>query len=332
MKHVFVFGLALLASLSSWAQQVPRKPATRLAVSSAQTLPIIMPEETPWSHVADSVLQNVDKSQIPSGILYDRVVPYAALPYFDRFQADTSSVDHLRQAYLELFLAAYNRSAFAFTPSKLREQADTLVRQGTVPLAVLDYRLHYLDTLAVYNNQLVVQNGLYYDVPGRSGSPYIERLLTLAAPLARSVSQQAQFQVAPAFLLGNRNREVSTVLVDFDNGAYPVTCLPGQTVSINYPTPGNKVLRFTVNFTDGTSAQARAKIAVLPQAPANRSIYRLPDFEARDPFTDYNGARSLYGKGEALVVLNNATSESEGSAYSTPQKILRCLPSVKSGF
>ena len=316
MKHFYLFGLALLLSLSAYAQR-PIGGATTNAAGGGGTGPVeyIPAEETPWSHVADSMLYYLDKSQIPSGILYDRVVPYAALPYFDRFQADTSSVAHLRQAYLELWLAAYNRQAFALTPSQLREKADALVRGGTVPLAVLDYRLHYLDTMAVYRNQLVLQNGLYRDVPGRSSSPYTERLLTLAAPLAASVTQQAQFQVAPALLFGNRGRTVSSLLVNFDNGAAPVACLPGQLVSVSYPTPGKKLLRFTVNFTDGSTAQARARLTVLPQPPASRRIFRLLDIEARDAFQDYTSSRSLYGKGEVLVVLNNPTSESEGAAY-----------------
>lgn len=185
------------------------------------------------------------------------------------------------------------------------------MRRGTVPLAVLDYRLHYLDTLAVYNNQLVLQNGLYHDVAGRGSSPYIERLLTLAAPLVQSVNQRAQFQVAPAFLLGNRGRVVSSLLVDFDNGAAPATCLPGQLVNVSYPTPGAKVLRFTVSFTNGTSAQSRASLTVLRQPPASRSIFHLNDIEARDAFQDYNSSRSLYGKGEVLVVLNNTASETD---------------------
>jgi len=62
-----------------------------------------------------------------------------------------------------------------------------------------------------------VQNGLYYDGPG-AGSPYRERLLTLAAPLARSVPQQARFYLDPALLLGNRGRTVSSLLVSFGNG------------------------------------------------------------------------------------------------------------------
>lgn len=243
------------------------------------------------------------------------MLPLAALPYFDRFRADTTSAAHLRQAYLELFIAAYNQTAFARTPSQYRERAEALVCRDSVPLAVLDYRLHYLDTLAVHNNLLAVQNGLYYDVPGRNASPYTERLLTLAAPLAASVRQQAQFYIDPTLLLSNRGRTVSSLVVDFGNGAAAVTCLPGQVVAVNYPTPGAKVVRFTVNFSNGTQAQSRARLTVMPQVASRGVVLRLPDFEARDAFQDYYSSRSLYGRGEALAVLHNPTSKSEGAAF-----------------
>lgn len=98
MKHFFAFGLALLVSLPMWAQR-PAGGSTTLAapggggVGPVQFTPA---EESPWSHVADSMLFYLDKKQIPSGILYDRVVPYAALPYFDLSQSDTTSAAHLR--------------------------------------------------------------------------------------------------------------------------------------------------------------------------------------------------------------------------------------------
>ncbi len=181
----------------------------------------------------------------------------------------------------------------------------------------------------MYHNQLSVQNGLYYDGPG-AGSPYIERLLTLAAPLARSVPQQARFYLDPALLLGNRGRTVSSLLVSFGNGAAAVLCQPGQAVSVSYPSAGPKVLQFTVQFADGSSAQAQARARLLVESQpgvtsrgmgtASRAagtglVIRLPDFEARDAFPDYNGSRSLYGKGEALAVLHNATSKSEGAGF-----------------
>lgn len=92
MKQLFLCGLALLLSGPALAQRgttVPAPPkgtATKVAPGGGGEPPVyIAPEQTPWSHVVDSMLQYVDKSQIPSGILYDRALPLAQLPYFDRF-------------------------------------------------------------------------------------------------------------------------------------------------------------------------------------------------------------------------------------------------------
>ena len=57
-------------------------------------------EETPWSHLIDSLTAHLDKSRISTGILYDRALPLAALHAFNYYRADTGSSDHLRQAYL----------------------------------------------------------------------------------------------------------------------------------------------------------------------------------------------------------------------------------------
>jgi hypothetical protein len=280
------------------------------------------PYYTQWRFAVDSMLQHVDTDQVPSAILYDRVLPLAGLPYFDRFQADTTSVEHLRQAYLELYMSSYypDATSFRLSPDELREKSEALTRQNLVPLAVLDYRLHYLDTLAVHQNQLRVQNGLYYDVVGRNGSPYTERLLTLVAPLTRTVKQSARFILDPAFWLGNRGRTVSQVVVDFGNGTGPNPYYSGQTVPVSYPTPGEKLLRFTVYFTNGTQATSRARLTVTAQT-ANRGttgtglVVRMSDMEARDPFKNYINATSLYGKGEVLAVLHHPTSKAEDISF-----------------
>ena len=137
-------------------------------------------EETPWSHVVDSMLYHVDKGQVPSDILYDRAVPLAALPYFDRFTADTTSAAHLRQAYLELFIAAYNQQAFTLTPSQFRERTEAQVRRGAVPLAMLDYRLSEsaakaglpgADTLYQTLRQRFVEQGTPAPAPAAPAAP-----------------------------------------------------------------------------------------------------------------------------------------------------------------
>ena len=60
--------------------------------------------DNPFTLKVDSVTVPLDKSYITTGILYDRVRPFAALDLFNP-QTDTSEYYLFTQAYFELFHA-----------------------------------------------------------------------------------------------------------------------------------------------------------------------------------------------------------------------------------
>ncbi|SHM07805.1 hypothetical protein [Hymenobacter psychrotolerans] len=74
MKHIFrVFFLVCLFASAAWAQQAPAagKPGPlEPPVDITCAEPVGRPQA-----VADSLLELLDKSQIPTGLLYDRVFP-----------------------------------------------------------------------------------------------------------------------------------------------------------------------------------------------------------------------------------------------------------------
>src|SRR4051812_37466070 len=63
-----------------------------------------------FTHDADSVFQNLNKSYISTGVLYDRVYPYAMLHMFNTAYFDTTNVHHFKQGYYELYHASYNNT------------------------------------------------------------------------------------------------------------------------------------------------------------------------------------------------------------------------------
>lgn len=70
MKQVFLQGLALSLSFTAVAQTNDTNTAGRAANPGPGTPPAAyVAEQTPWSHAVDSMLQHVNKAQIPSGIL-----------------------------------------------------------------------------------------------------------------------------------------------------------------------------------------------------------------------------------------------------------------------
>lgn len=76
--------------------------STAIGQSSWDTLP--------YQHFADYKLQQLNKTYINSGILYDRVFPVADIERFKQQNqtTDTSGPRHWIQAYYELYSAAFH--------------------------------------------------------------------------------------------------------------------------------------------------------------------------------------------------------------------------------
>lgn len=92
-------------------------------ITSAAALPTTLP----FTQDVDSVFQNLDKSFITTGILYDRIYPYAALHVFNTSLADTSFKNHFRQGYWEIFKAAYSRTGLT-SPDTIDKRIASLTR------------------------------------------------------------------------------------------------------------------------------------------------------------------------------------------------------------
>ena len=282
-----------------------------------------------YSVLIDSLTQHLDRSRVTTGILYDRVLPLALLPSFGQgTQPDTASVGYLRQAYLELRNAAYAPTPvfFPLTQAQLREKGRRFLARDSVALAVLDYQFNYLDTLAVYDNLLLEANRLYYQVASAPRSPYLTGTVTVAAALADTIRASSSFYLPTDLLLGNRPRRVSSLLVDFGDGAGPVACGPGQRRTVQYPAGGRKILSYTIFFTDGSQRLCRSSLYVRPYV-AYRASQPLPleNITAQESFSGYDGSAALFGAGEVRVVLHNTQSQAEYAANSSTYKLRKPL-------
>ncbi len=65
------------------------------------------PEKSPYIQKMDSLFEDLDKSEIGTGILYDRVPSFANIEQFNKTN-DTANFHLFRQAWSELHRASYN--------------------------------------------------------------------------------------------------------------------------------------------------------------------------------------------------------------------------------
>lgn len=331
MQHRYLpalLGLLTLPLLGQ-AQQRPRpttpaatgRPAQRTATAPQGkiVLPPVTPTlETPnfFTYTIDSLFQNLSRTPITTGILYDRVMPLAGLHAFGQgAQPDTVSAAYFRQAYLELRSAAYSRTAFPLTPDQLRKQGQRYLYRDSVALGVLDYQFNRLDTLAVKDGLLTYSNGVFQDVAKPSRSPYFTHSVAMAAALADTINSQSSFYVPQQLLLGNQGRTLTSMRVDFGPGVGERVFAPGQQLRVNFTSGGLKVLPYVLYFSDGNKQIGNTRLYVRMKEAARPSLpTELFYLNSDETFTNYDNTETLYGRGEVRIVLHNTTSQNEYAA------------------
>nr|MDQ2770014.1 T9SS type A sorting domain-containing protein [Bacteroidota bacterium] len=274
----------------------------------------------------DSLLTALNKSQVPTGILYDRVFPLARLDVFgQRPAADTSRFAHFLQANQELWQASYTCTGLG-SPTDIRTRAAAQQKSGIVPLGLLHYRFNLLDTLAVQHNLLSQpdgEGGALYDVAGRPQSPYLTRETLVAAALVESVpAGTIQFKLPTSLRFDNTGNAVQSLTLDFNDGTSPATLLPGGAgVYKSYATGGEYFIQLTAHFADGSSKVTYTSLQVTGQAAFSRNSD--PNFQpiptcnpaadervpltASIPYTDYEG-NSYSGFGEVTTYFANCAN------------------------
>lgn len=297
MTHVTLplLALGLLLAVPARAQQ----PRPALEPLSDYTLLI------------DSLTQHLDKTKVPAGILYDRALGLSRLGTFTA--TVPSSGTHFQQSYLDLAQSAYSKPAslLPHTQRQLSNLANQELRGGNLPIGVLDARFGVLDTLAIDRGSLTEANGLYYDGPNQAASAYTLKRVVVVSPLADTTGYTNTFTLPPSLVLQNTGRQLRSVQVQVDNLSF--TLLPGGRYTGTFYWGGNKTLRFTTYFSDGSSAQAVAALYVRPTVAARTTSALVlpitPNIIGR-PWTNYYGF-STYGEGQAQAYFNHPDSKTD---------------------
>jgi hypothetical protein len=173
---------------------------------------------TSYNRTAYKILRNLNKSQIPTSVLYEYAYPLAEVDYYNGdSNTDTSTYSHFVQSYYELYRSTFNKagilspeafekSAYDFHPNKDYHH----------PVGIIDYNFNTIDPNSVINNLLSVSNNQLFDVPFRLSSPYINKTARLAVPLQADADDNYKvgthyFHFSSAFVLSNSGFSLNQV-------------------------------------------------------------------------------------------------------------------------
>jgi hypothetical protein len=189
---------------------------TTMLYSQNNNPPIEMGENQTYTEAFDSLYQNVNFSNVPYGILYNRVASFAGLPFFNRMQSDTSNYWHFIQAYSELKRASLNVNPnLTFSLDDLQ----TISTTSTIPIAILNFDFGMIDSSAYNSRKLYQQNGLWFEDNSKSGALYNSSQTFVIAPIREKLlGNEFTFILNSDYLFSNRPAEISQLFIDFDDG------------------------------------------------------------------------------------------------------------------
>src|SRR5690625_1134804 len=165
----------------------------------------------------DSLFQHLDKNKISTGVLYERVYPWAGLNE-EKEEGFSLSFTFVKQAWLELYLASYNNETFI----SIEEVKDNILKNTFndkgITLGYLDFKFNSIDTNAFDNGSLYIddEDSLLHD---GEGNPYLEHDISYPLVSAKALNgEYARFYFDPSIYLSNTDRDLMYMHIALSNG------------------------------------------------------------------------------------------------------------------
>lgn len=194
---------------------------------------------------------------LPTGILYDRVLPLSGIERYDGTdESATGSLGSWLQIYHEMRRASLVEPDW---PSIQALRSAHVVEAGveTVPIAVIDLRYNRIDPEGVWESTW--------------GQELLTRQVFAVSPLKESTyrGQRCVFRFDREHYISNRGSDIRVIEVDLDDGHGYRTASFGQDLCVSYQSEGRKSISIRFTLEDGARLQASSYFNVLRlQTPA----------------------------------------------------------------
>jgi hypothetical protein len=214
----------------------------------------------------DSIFTFIDKTQIPTGYLKEYGSEMVPLHLFNGLVTDSNSIeslDILRYAYADLATAKIVTTLPTMLPlSNFNTSLDTARNQGNSTVAVLFGQYASLIPTALSQNLLSVNNEQFYDVAGRSQSPYLQNNLFAAAATEKYFTDTVKLKWSTALYYSNSNASLLSLSIDFKDGNGYQAITNSGISKVYTDSTGSKPVVYKAVFSNGLTLYCNSSITV----------------------------------------------------------------------
>lgn len=275
---------------------------------------------------SEFIIEHLNKNNIPSGILYDMVVPFAQLNLHNG-QNDSAVCSPLQfqQAYFEFYQSTFNKLGFV-TPDSIVENIINNYNRTTHPLGLLFMQYATIKQDAITNGLLTLNNGQLFNVQG-AASPYEIKESFVASPLTNAEHMNIgihTFFLDKAFILGNNFKSIRKIKLTLLNGnIVQERNLAGLAINqfhtvtpfeFEFDTTGLYIFNIEVEFMDSTLVHTKAAFDVVEGSLFGTNNENKRNSTLCDTCITMGGING----GDTLIVTGNYYDMSDYGASSTP--------------
>lgn len=248
----------------------PTKRTWFLIILGALTLSVSAQDEinTEFINRMNYVFSPVEKNRVPNGLLLDYAMEFADVKSYNGVLTDSNKVNAglLRDIYTTIAMSAIHSNAGGFYGPDYVDSIWQLQRQpDIITLSGLFYNYSRLRDDAVNAGLITVSNDQLYDryVNGVWQDPYqAETVFAMSPPLHAYSGKSFQVMLPSNLWLTNNASSVSSIAVDFNDGAGYRTITIGQAINISYADTGRKTWTFRLTLTNNTNLYSHTEMQI----------------------------------------------------------------------
>jgi hypothetical protein len=197
---------------------------------------------------------------MPTTTFYNRILAPQAYPIFSY---DTTSYDHIQQAWMELEMANYKfGNSMSFITSA--KWAKYYEQEHILPIAAINCGLHSFDTNAVANGNIIIVGEQYSDGTNVANA-YLKHNSVLAALYADNIYQNMTYDLLYSNLLLQNNNDYAITHIELKVGKQATVYSLKQDTRLPYTftEAGPLNMQFTIYLSNGTSKVINQTINVI---------------------------------------------------------------------
>ncbi len=222
--------------------------------------------DTTYVYFFDLYSSQLDKTEMKTSILYDRVISFASLnkqQVLDIGDTMLNNYEKWKQIYLELYNADYNNSEKEHFDVLLNRIKNYIRNTSKIPIGIINYKYEYLDTNAVHNHSIELINNKLVRRKDIPHSPFVlDSVVSLSFLSSKIYIGVNNFVLDSTFVFSNQNTRIIEVELNFKDDIGKRKLQLGDTLSIIFTNTGDKELSYSIKFSNGFVYESSTTISI----------------------------------------------------------------------